>query len=216
VSTTGRIELAIAPSNPNVLYSGIQMPPNGGSTFTGLLGLYRTDNAWAATPAWIQVPTGPTGTGGYCGPIKCGYAHVLSVNPADANMLFAGGGEQGFWRCSNCGASPTWANVATDGIHPDHHALAWAGSRLIDGSDGGIWSTLNLGASWQNHNATLTTNMFMSGALHPTARGKIVAGFRDFSLAVRTASGTWSFVPISALVGRELGRGGGGDLVESS
>jgi hypothetical protein len=48
-------------------------PPNGGSSARGLLGLYRTDNAWAETPAWIQVPTEATGQGGYCGPDKCGY-----------------------------------------------------------------------------------------------------------------------------------------------
>jgi hypothetical protein len=80
----GRIELAIAPSNPNVLYAGIQAGPNGGTASTGLLGLFRTDNAWAPTPTWIQVPTASTGQGGYCGPGKCGYAHALTVAPIDA------------------------------------------------------------------------------------------------------------------------------------
>jgi hypothetical protein len=54
-ATVGRIELALAPSNPSMLYVSIQVPPNGGTSATGLLGLYKTDNAWAATPTWIQI-----------------------------------------------------------------------------------------------------------------------------------------------------------------
>jgi photosystem II stability/assembly factor-like uncharacterized protein len=75
--TVGRVELAIAPSNPNVLYASIQVPGTSG----GLLGLYRTDNAWAATPTWIQVPTDATGATGLCGPAKCGYAHRAVGGP---------------------------------------------------------------------------------------------------------------------------------------
>src|SRR5262249_18016340 len=73
-ATVGRVELAIAQSNPNVLYASIQIPPNGGSSAQGLLGLYRTDNAWDATPSWIQISVAPTGTGAYCGSGKCGYS----------------------------------------------------------------------------------------------------------------------------------------------
>ena len=156
-STVGRIELAMAPSNPDVVYAGIQLPPNSGSNALGLLGLYRTDNAWADSPAWIEIPTDATGPGAYCGPTKCGYSHVLSVDPRDANTLFAGGAEDGFWRCTNCAASPAWTNTTRNkGVHSDHHAAAWAGNRLIDGNDGGVWSSADLGGSWQNHNRTLT------------------------------------------------------------
>jgi hypothetical protein len=86
VATTGRIELAIAPSNPNTLYASMQVPPIN-SLNTGLLGLYRIDNAWAPTPTWIQIPTGETGETGYCGPGKCGYSHVISVDPSDPNAV---------------------------------------------------------------------------------------------------------------------------------
>ena len=68
----GRVELAIAPSNANVLYVSIQDALDGrGPADLGLLGLFRTDNAWDPTPVWRQIPTGATddGTGvhGYCG-----------------------------------------------------------------------------------------------------------------------------------------------------
>jgi len=195
-STVGRIELALSPSNPNVLYAGIQVPPNQGVSSTGLLGLYRTDNAWAATPTWIQIPTGATGNGGYCSP-KCGYTHVLSVVPTDSNTLFAGGGELGggLWRCTNCGSSPTWTPVNAPQGHSDFHAMTWVGNRFIFGNDGGVWSTTDLGSSHQNHNVTLPTAMFYGGALHPTNPNFMLGGLRDFPLAKRTSNNTWSVYP---------------------
>ena len=201
VAAMGRIELAISPSNPNVLYASMAAPPNGGTGAQPLLGLFRTDNAWDPSPSWIQVNTSPTGPGGYCGPEKCNYSHVISVDPSDPSQLFAGGAEQGFWRCSNCGASPVWTNLTPAGVtsnncvHTDFHAAAWAGSRLIVGNDGGVWSTPDRGATWTHHNNGLQTNMFFSGALHPTNPDFIVGGIRDFPLTTRTGNGTlWTVV----------------------
>ena len=129
----GRIELAIAPSDPNVLYAGIQGPLS--PVDNGFLGLYRTDNAWADQPTWIEIPTQATGSDGYCGG-ACGYSHVISVDPRAADTLYAGG-KLDLWRCTRCGVSPTW--TATRRTHADFHVLAWAGNRLIMGNDGGLF-----------------------------------------------------------------------------
>ena len=201
-SPVGRIELAMAPSDPDVLYASIQVPPNGGSTATGLLGLYRTDNAWAGTPTWIKIPTDATGAGGYCGPTKCGYSHVISVDPTNPNTVFAGGAERGLWRCTNCAASPTWTNVTLlSGVHPNHHALAWAGARLIDGNDGGVWSTTDFGASWLNHNDTLSISMFFGGSLHPTNPDAMLGGIQAFQASNRLDESVWTFQPQVAQLG---------------
>ena len=214
-SAVGRIELAVAPSNPSVMYAGIQIPPNGASE-AGLLGLFRTDDAWSDRPNWIQIPNQATGPGGYCAEIpeeiKCGYSHVISVDPRNADTLFAGGGRN-LWRCTNCGASPTWTNTtgATRDrvfVHPDFHVLAWAGNRLITGNDGGVFSTADLGATWQSHNQTLTTNMFYMGALHPTDPDFALGGARDFSLVVYRASTGWRVL--------QPGVGGEGEVAISS
>jgi photosystem II stability/assembly factor-like uncharacterized protein len=194
-SNTGNLELAIAPSNSNTIYAGIQIPPNGGAIGTGLLGLYRTDNAWSGTPTWIRVDTGPTGPGGYCGPNKCGYSHVLIVDPGDANRLFAGASEQGYWRCTNCGSSPSWTNViANVPVHPDFHAAVWAGNRLIIGNDGGVYSSTDFGATWQSHNVGLSTLMFFAGALHPSDPTFILGGLRDFTPSFPKGGNAWQFV----------------------
>lgn len=189
-TTLGRIELAMAPSNPNIVYAGIQ---RGGSQQAGLLGLYRTDNAFAAMPTWIKIPTDQTNDD-YCGfdgrssEVKCGYAHELAVDPGDSNRLFAGG--RNLWRCTNCAGAPTWNNVNFGTA--DFHATAWAGNRLIVGNDFGVFSTTDFGRTWQNHNVGLPTAMFYSGALHPSDPGFILGGFRDFGTAVQQGGSlTW-------------------------
>jgi hypothetical protein len=65
VSMPGRIALAVSPSNRNVLYASIEAPKLT-ANYAPLLGLFRTDDAWAATPTWIKVPTDATGLNGYC------------------------------------------------------------------------------------------------------------------------------------------------------
>jgi photosystem II stability/assembly factor-like uncharacterized protein len=201
-----RIELAIAPSDPNVVYASVQI---AGGTNTGLLGLFRTSNAWADPPTWIQVPASATGPGGYCGPTDCGYNHVISVDPRDANTLFAGG-SLWLFRCTNCAASPTWTQTTLNGtpnpnVHPDYHALEWAGNRLIAGNDGGVWSTADLGATWLSHNRTLRTLMFVSAALHPTDPSFVVGGFRDFPLTVYRPSTGWR---VTLVLGETIVGGG--------
>ena len=102
---------------------------------------------------------------------------------------------KGFWRCTNCGGTPSWANITrTARVHSDLHALAFAGNRLIVGTDGGVWSTTNSGQSWQNHNNGLSTAMFYSAALHPTDRQFMIGGLRDFQASVAGPSNRWSIL----------------------
>ena len=187
-----------------MLYAGIQTPPiDGVGAFSGgLLGLFRTDDAWSDRPNWVQIPNLATGPGGYCAEVpeeqKCGYSHVMSVDPRNANTLFAGGGRN-LWRCTNCGASPTWTDTTSSGrrlvfVHVDFHVLTWAGNRLITGNDGGVFSTVDLGGSWVGHNQTLPTNMFYMGALHPTDPGFLVGSARDYSIAAYEPATGWRYL----------------------
>src|SRR5215831_16010780 len=173
-AAVGRVELAIAPSNPNVLYASIQIPPNGGPNNTGLLGLYRTDNAWVQSPAWIKIPTAAaedycvefpeeTGTAAVTG--KCGYSHVISVDPSDPSVLFAGGVD--LWRCLGCGQSPMWTMMQPGPASGDFHVLEWAGGQLIAGSDHTVASTSDRGETWRGYNEALSIATFYSAVLHP-------------------------------------------------
>jgi uncharacterized protein (TIGR03437 family) len=196
-AAVGRVELAIAPSNPSVLYASMQIPPNGGREDTGLLGLYHTDNAWADTPAWIKIPT--TAGDNYCEAIpdisfgiiegKCGYSHVISVDRTDPNILFAGGID--LWRCVNCRESPVWTRMPPGLAQGDFHALEWAGNRLIGGSDHTVGSTSDRGETWQGHNAAFSIATFYGAVLHPTDPNVILAGVRDLNGVLLRAGGDW-------------------------
>jgi hypothetical protein len=197
---SGYMALAVSPSNPDVMYASVQSP--SGSSPQDLLGLFRTNNAWAATPEWIQVPVDAVAEGnstpGYCtGLGGCAYEHVISVDPADPETIFAGG--DNLWRCASCAARPTWSQVAhtitrfgdPQNVKSDHQALVWVGNRLIDANDGGVWSTIDRGATWRNHNSGLPLFQMFSGAVHPTG-SLILANTQDTVLAIkRTSAGEW-------------------------
>jgi len=204
IASVGRVELAISPSNPGTLYASIQVPPNGGPSNTGLLGLYRTDNAWDPAPTWIQIPIAITEE--YCNVEhvlgtgittfnegKCGYSHVISVDPSNPDTLFAGGVD--LWRCTNCGKSASWTDIDATVAHSgfgDYHALVWSGSRLICGSDHTISSSTDRGQTWRVHSAGLSTMTFYSGAVHPSKPGVFLTGVRDLAgVALRSESAGW-------------------------
>jgi hypothetical protein len=112
-SFMGRIRIAIG-KNPNVVYVSIarRTMETSSQSFEeteggGLLGLWRTDNAWASSPNWVRIPVGAvdggTGEFGYCGAHPstsqdslCHWSHVLSIDPSDDDTLYAGG--IGLWK----------------------------------------------------------------------------------------------------------------------
>src|SRR5262249_25144850 len=101
----GRIAIAVAPSDPNTAYVSIQDTAD-----FGLLGLFRSDKAGAATPVWTRVADVP-GIGGFCTDPEwgkaCSWAMVILVDPLDPSTLYTAGRRYAF-RCASCGASPTW------------------------------------------------------------------------------------------------------------
>src|SRR5262249_53795003 len=74
----GRIALAIAPTLPSRMFVAIQDAFGGGgpSGGGGLLGLFRTDNAFDPTPTFTQITTEPA----FCGS-QCWYDLTLAVDP---------------------------------------------------------------------------------------------------------------------------------------
>jgi hypothetical protein len=184
LGASGRMQLAISPSSPNTAYVSVT------DANTSLLGIWRTDNAWAVTPAWTQLPQ-PQGVGN-----QLWYDHVISVDPASPNILYFG--ETPLWKYNGT----TWATLGgvfgADGnynnFHPDQHAMAWTGSRLIFGNDGGVWSTTNGGASIINHNTNnLSITQLYYGAVHPQGRSLALSGAQDNGTEEWTGTNTWLF-----------------------
>jgi photosystem II stability/assembly factor-like uncharacterized protein len=190
-----RVQLALAPSNPNVLYVSIQDAIDDSSGNPGgLLGIWQTTNAWNATPTWSQLPS-PVGTSD-----RFWYNHDIIVDPANANVLYLG--EVELWKYNGS----TWPDI-TDGIHTDQQRFAWAGNRLIVGNDGGVWSSTNGGSSWSDHNTNLAITQFYQGSLHPGNPNFGLGGSQDSGTLKWNGPLSWAFL---------LGGDGGFNAISSS
>lgn len=180
-----RVELAISKSSPGTLYISISDAQTSSS-----LGVWRTDNATALAPTWVQLPAIPTPGDQFW------YDHDIVVDPLNPNILYLG--ETPLWKFDGT----TWTAIAGDYnqnvegrfIHPDQHILVWSGSRLIVGNDGGVFSTTDGGATFQNHNSNLSITQFYDGSVHPFNPNFALAGAQDNGTSQWTGNNRWNFV----------------------
>ncbi len=158
-----RISLAVAPSNPDIVYASlsdsnfythsIQKSTNGGV------------NWFSVTTPKENSSTSHLGGQGF-------YNNVIAVNPTNENIVYAGG--INIFRTSNGGSNWTKlidANQPGVAFHVDQHAVIFHPSNpsiIYFGNDGGIYKTTNDGVSFSSLNNGLRVTQFYSGAAHPT------------------------------------------------
>ncbi|MFL6233957.1 MAG: WD40/YVTN/BNR-like repeat-containing protein [Thermoanaerobaculia bacterium] len=151
-----RTSLAIAPSDPRVIYALAADP------FGEVLGVFRSDDGG---DSWQDAGAGHFGNIG-----KINYANTIAVHPKDASFVICGGedlhltldGGRGRWIQATRGDLPRghfWY------AHPDHHALAIvapgsAGARIYDLNDGGMDVSENGGQSWENRSNGLAVTQY--------------------------------------------------------
>jgi len=186
----GRIAVAVAPSNSQVVYvtaSGNGNP--GSSSFGTLYKIMRSDNGG-------QTFTDLTGsTPNFMGD-QGWYDVVVIVDPSNSAIVYVAGqaGGNSVLRSTNSGAS--WTDISTGGSSPhvDHHALVFnAHGKLLDGDDGGIYRLDNPSpASWTDLNGNLQTIQFEGIGLHPTDPNKAIGGSQDNGTSVYTGSLLWT------------------------
>ncbi len=173
-SGIGRVELAISPSNPDILYVSFT------DVFGGLEGLYKTTDGGLT---WIRL----TNTPDYLYP-QGDYDHAITVHPTHPDTVFAGGvfpydsDHYGIVRTFDGGN--TWTDVTDRGyagrVHPDIHHFAWgADGALYVACDGGLWRSYDYGDSWENLNEGLGITQFYTLDVHPVDPDLIAGGTQD-------------------------------------
>ncbi len=198
-----RAQVALAASsNPLVrtLYLAIA------DTLGNLLGIYKTTDSgltWAKTTGqpgnYFDGGGGPQGT----------YDTAIAVDPANANLVYAGGVNV----VASADGGATWvttgdvycnnAPICVSPLHPDQHAIAFrltgTPSQVYLANDGGLWKSTNgdqgAGTTWIDLNGNLATTQFYAGdttsnyLLTPI----VAAGSQDNGTSRSTAStlGTW-------------------------
>jgi photosystem II stability/assembly factor-like uncharacterized protein len=161
----GRIALAISPLATRAIYAAIEAPSTG-----DLLGIYRSADGGSS---WTSM--GARGTS--CS-TQCWYNMALTADPTDSNRLYFSG--LSLSRSNDRGANFTDIGGA---IHVDHHAFAFdpaSPTTIVAGSDGGIYRSGDLGATWTSLNANLAITQFYAGvSTHPTNAFPILGGTQD-------------------------------------
>ena len=182
-----RIVLAIARSNPQVLYAAFV-----NSSTSGLLGLYRTTDGGST---WTRL----AGTPDFPLP-QASYDLSIGVDPTNPDHLYCGGvspiyATAGVIESFNGGA--TWTEISSSGgqIHPDQHWIAFgADGTPWFGCDGGVWR--RTGAQWINCNATLAAIQNYTIAQHPLDSNRMMGGTQDNGMA-GTSNGSLGWAQIT-------------------
>lgn len=180
----GRISMAISPVTTGTLYVGVSFEADTG----GLVGVWRTDNAWDPTPTWTNLPNPSVDS-------ILWYAFGMSVDPTDFTTLYLT--EETAWKFSG-GA---WTDIG-ESIHADNHVMAWVSQgfgfyRMLLGNDGGIWeSSTPVTSSWTDLNTSgLSISQMYKGSVHPKANNALaLAGTQDNGTAANLGTLGWKHV----------------------
>jgi len=184
----GRIVIAIAPSNENIVY--VWVFTGAGATGTQL---WKYD---ASSPTWtnltINLPATVPPVGGIN--VQASYNMILKVKPDDANFVVIGA--TNLYRTTDgfstqvtsagwMGGYATVNNVSQyNNHHPDQHSLVFLNSPnsnvLYSGHDGGVGKTNNVTQApvvWSDLSIGYITSQFYSLAIDPvTANDNVIAG----------------------------------------
>ena len=189
----GRIEIAVAPSDPNYIYAQVQaIKTSGQGSGCGgaagcQLGVWVTTNAGTS---WTFM-TGSAGAslaecaGSGAGSAAAGsgdypqnwYDQALAVDPNNPDRIFVSTFD--VWFATRTGTTfydvtCGYSNVSPKPVHVDQHALAFvpgSSSMLLLGNDGGVHGTTNANAAvpattrptWFNMDGGFNTIEFYSG-----------------------------------------------------
>jgi len=175
----GRIDIAVAPSNPSVIYAQVQAIETQASCGgTGCeLAAWRSTNGGTT---WSQIP-GSTGAqltdcgGSNTDYNQNWYDQGIAVDPNNSDRAFFDTFEIWFWKNGNTSWTDTTCGYSgnTETVHVDQHALVFvpgSSSILLAGSDGGVYATTSANGSngpthtqWFNMDNGLNTIEFYSG-----------------------------------------------------
>ncbi len=188
----GRIKVALAKSDPKVIYVSVVGTGKAGSARADTLYKLERSNNSGATFTDLTARTPAYLTSG-------SYATTLIVDPSDPAVVYAGGssGLNSMIRSADSGR--TWTDISGSrsslgGPHVDHHAQAFdANGKLLDGDDGGIFRLDDPTAvTWASLNNTLNTIQITGVGISPTDLNRVVAGTQDNGTVTFTGNSNWA------------------------
>lgn len=169
---TSRVELAVAASNPNLVYllcGGV--PANG-----QFAGLYRSTNAGMTFGQQSTTPNilGRANTGND-NQTQSTYDLAVAVSNSAGSTVISGAIE--VWRSTNSGVAWTFRG----NLHDDVHDLGFhpGDNKLWAATDGGVYSSTDIGATWTSHFDDMSISQFYRMAVSPADYLEMIAGAQD-------------------------------------
>ena len=147
----GRTSLAIAPSDPDVIYA------LAANRRRGLIGVFRSKNFGSS---WTQILDGQK----YPNEHFMSYNNCIVVHPEKPDFVIWGG--EHLYRTTDAGKN--WRQISirirtalNNYVHEDQHALVMpAGNLVYAGNDGGFFMSDNGGDTWHERPRGMVTTMF--------------------------------------------------------
>lgn len=196
-SSTGRIVLATAPSDSDIVY----VLYNNGSSFPNIeADLWRYDfgtDTWTDFSAKLPDEAGGNLAGNDPFAIQGAYDLVVNVKPDDVDFVVIGGtnaykiddivNDATFTRIGGYLSNNTYALYNLGGVthHPDVHKLVFDPTNsniMLSGTDGGVHRTTDINAStvvWENLNNNYQTYQYYHVALDPDGSNIVFGGAQD-------------------------------------
>ncbi len=180
----GRVILAIAPSDPDVVYALFAVGYFDGFVYYKGRYIYKTTNAGQS---WSQVNLPD-----YDYATLAWHALTCAVDPDDPDHLYVGGLD--VWSTMNGGNSwihqSDWSLMyyggGNDYVHADQHVQLYkdgSDEEMLFGSDGGIFYTANAGSTnpvFEEKNRNYSTLQFYTCAISPIAGDdRYIGGLQD-------------------------------------
>lgn len=174
----GRVEVACAPSNANILYAAYQKTndPNKDS----VLGVFQsTDGGTSWNPTTLPALGG-----------QSWYNLIMAVDPNDANRVWVGA--VALFASTNGGTN--WTSIGIG--HSDQHAIVYRpgnSNEMVFGCDGGVYRSTNgadANPTLTEKNTSYNVTQFLTNALHPNSgSNRMLGGTQDNGTQAFSAAG---------------------------
>ena len=176
IPPAGRVEVAIAPSNPHVMYACV-----GSNSTSGLYNIYRTTDRFATVT--IIGPGGgtfnPLGT-------QESYANTIAVAPNNPDKIFVAGLDVYEWTpASNWNRIADWNfnTLSTMYVHADQHTIVFNPQNPNDffiGTDGGLSESQDQGVTFSAMNRNYNVTQCYAVAPSPVqGLSNVIGGTQD-------------------------------------
>lgn len=186
----GRTSLAIAPSNPSIMYALCS------TLRDGVLGVFRSADGGAS---WADTAGTHFRTEG-----QMSYGNTIAVHPANPDHVLCGGVDLHLTR--NGGA--TWTRVTKwdaergkpNYAHADHHCLLMPREQpglVYDMNDGGMDVSTDGGLTWSNRSNGLAVSMFYDVDVSQTDGRMFGGGLQDNGTNLTTTGKPDDFVEVT-------------------